>query len=69
MLLTDAQVQILTTVAERVPLEKRNLLVERTAALMKFRWRNDESFREAVMLAAVGLVQRDARTRKETPIV
>jgi hypothetical protein len=50
----DQQVKILTTVAQNVPVEKHALLLERTAALMKFRSRSNESFREAVTLATVG---------------
>jgi len=57
--LSDEQVNILTTVAQAVPVEKRTLLLERTAALMKFRPRTNESFREAVSLATVGLIQYD----------
>jgi hypothetical protein len=55
--LTDTQVKILKTVAQNVPVEKRGLLLERTAALMQFRPHSDESFREAVSLATVGLIQ------------
>jgi hypothetical protein len=57
--LTDEQVQILTTVAQNVPVEKRSLLLERTAALMKFRSRSDQDFKDAVQLASVGLIQSD----------
>jgi hypothetical protein len=57
--LSDEQAKILTTVAQNIPEEKRGLLLERTAALMQFRPRSDESFREAVKLATVGLVQYD----------
>jgi hypothetical protein len=58
MALTDDQKTILATVAQTVPLEKRALLLERTEALMKFRPRSDESFREVVTLACAGLVQQ-----------
>ena len=64
--LTDEQVKILTTVAQNIPIEKRGLLLERTAALMKFRSRSDADFRDALTLATVGLVQgTDPRTGTE----
>ena len=58
MLTTDEQVKILTTVAERIPVEKHGLLLERTAALMQFRSRTNLDFEDAVALASVDLTQQ-----------
>lgn len=57
LMLTDSQVAILKSVAATVPLEKRDLLLQRTAALMKFRSRSDDDFRAALTLATAGLIQ------------
>ena len=69
--LTDAQVKILTAVAQNISVEKRSLLLERTAALMKFRnRRSDDDFKDAVTLASVGLVTgipEDDGTQGVTP--
>jgi hypothetical protein len=60
LMLSDEQVRILTTVAERIPVEKRTLLLERTAAIMKFRSRSSvRDFEDAVALASVGLTRSD----------
>lgn len=56
MLTTDEQVQILTEVAQRIPVEKRGLLLERTAALIQFRLRTNRDFEDAVTLASVDLI-------------
>ena len=56
MLTTDEQVQILTEVAQRIPVEKRGLLLERTAALMQFRSRTNRDFEDAVTVASVDLI-------------
>ena len=60
--LTDSQIAILKAVAAIVPVEKRDLLLQRTAALlalMKFRSRTDDDFRDAVIFASTGLCQSD----------
>ena len=59
MALTDTQIAILKSVAEHIPVEKRDLLLRRTAAMMKFRSRTDDDLRECLTLATVGLVQAD----------
>jgi hypothetical protein len=58
MLTTDEQVRILTEVAQRIPVEKRGLLLERTAALIQFGSRSNRDFEDAVTLASVGLIQQ-----------
>jgi len=60
MSLNNEQMKLLTDIARTVPIEKRDLLLQRTAAMLRFKPRNDiESFREAVSLATVGLIQYD----------
>ena len=59
MVLTDAQYETLRTMAAKLEPDKRDLLLQRTAAILKFRSRSDSDFREAVTLASVGLVQAD----------
>jgi hypothetical protein len=59
--LSDNQLQIVTTAANVVPVERRSVFLERTAAMLNMRGRfSDGDVQDVVTLALAGLVHTDA---------
>ena len=51
--MTDHQLQIITTAANGVPVERRGIFLERVGAMLKVRWRfSDDDVRQVAALAA-----------------
>jgi hypothetical protein len=56
--LSDSQLAIVTDVARTVPVERRDIFLQRCGAMLKLRGRfSDDDLRQVVELAAFGLVQ------------
>ena len=63
VVLTDAQLRIVVDSARTFPIEKRDLYLQRIAAMLKLRGRGhfaDSDVSDAVKLALVGLVHESA---------
>jgi hypothetical protein len=61
--LTDAQLKIVMDVANRVPVERRSVFLERTAAMLRMRGYghfSDSDVSDVAQLALCGLVHTDA---------
>jgi hypothetical protein len=63
--MTDHQLQIITTAANGVPVERRGIFLERVGAMLKVRWRfSDDDVRQVAALAARGSgVRHHCRSR------
>jgi hypothetical protein len=56
--LSDSQLEIVTTAANAVPVERRGVFLERTAAMLNMRGRfSDSDVQDVTQLAMAGLVQ------------
>jgi Holliday junction resolvasome RuvABC endonuclease subunit len=60
MSLTDQQLKAVTDAARAVPVEKRDVFLQRIAAMLKFRGRSDDDIADAVKLALSGLTHQPA---------
>ncbi|MFZ1048853.1 MAG: hypothetical protein WAN52_24940 [Pseudolabrys sp.] len=59
--LTDAQLEIITTAANAVPVERRSVFLERVGAMLKVRGRfSDADVSDVAKLATAGLIQHTA---------
>ena len=59
--LSDHQLEIITTAANAVPVERRGIFLERVGAMLKVRGLfSDDDVRQVAALAMAGLVQRAA---------
>jgi hypothetical protein len=57
--LIDHQLEIITTAANAVPVERRGIFLERVGAMLKVRGRfSDDDVADVVKLAMAGLIQR-----------
>jgi|SoiMetStandDraft_5_1073268.scaffolds.fasta_scaffold00352_11 hypothetical protein len=56
--LSDRQLKIVTTAAETIPTERRDIFLQRVAAMMQFRPRSDQDIADVCVLAAFGLARQ-----------